>query len=646
MKKGIRIILSALLVIGMMTACGGNANNAPAATTTAKATEAATTTAKATEAATTTAKATEAAATKAPVADGMNPNINMESHEPIVFERVRPTLVLSRPTHYVPVEETWFFTFCRERYNIDFDVKIIDGSVWNEQFNLMINTGDLPDLFSGYMRFNANQMVQYFSDQGLGYDMTELIDKYAPGIKRAFEEIPEMRAAVTTPDGKILSLPLHSEPMYDSYDRFWVRQDWMKNLGMDVVKDRPGTLDEFKDFLKAFRDGDPRGDGTKVIPWGIAWDGAINGQAARPTVLHAFGYNLGATQGNTDNVLNYNTDPPEFSYFPLSDHYYEYLTYMAELWKEGLMDPDSFTQDALSLQAKGGDNMVAVVKAGGQVHAGLTGDNAMLPESVGKEPSDIRWYDYIYVPMKPMNAPHRIGKDPVYPLRPAIIPGCYVITHNSKYADVLVRLANMAFEWPSAMYLCRGTYMDSDYDTLPDHRGAFMQDEKTKRIGRYWENVEKFPDTDGWTFFENQIAGWHFIIGYSYIRNFPEYMKNSYQGEKSWYSDQVFLSNDYEYVIGLSEAKGLDISQLEFGYKYGKPIVPMAMYLSPSSLERANELITPIDTYVKATEVKIITGDLPLSTYDEMMKTIKGMGAEEYKKIYSDAYEVYRSSLK
>jgi putative aldouronate transport system substrate-binding protein len=44
-------------------------------------------------------------------------------------------------------------------------------------------------------------------------------------------------------------------------------------------------------------------------------------------------------------------------------------------------------------------------------------------------------------------------------------------------------------------------------------------------------------------------------------------------------------------------------------------------------------------TYVEQMEAKFITGVEPLSNWDKYVKTLEGMGVEEYVKVYQDAYD-------
>ena len=78
---------------------------------------------------------------------------------------------------------------------------------------------------------------------------------------------------------------------------------------------------------------------------------------------------------------------------------------------------------------------------------------------------------------------------------------------------------------------------------------------------------------------------------------------------------------------------------------YSKSIFPK-VYLQPDQLEKRNTLFTTMKDYCEMMEAKFITGAEPLSNLDKYFSQLKKMGAEEYVKIYQQAYDAYLSNLK
>ncbi len=83
--------------------------------------------------------------------------------------------------------------------NIHIDWIAIPSSGWTERKNLMLATGDLPDIFDAQL--NADDLTRYGPD-GTFIPMQDLIDKYAPNFTHLYEEMPALEALITELDGK------------------------------------------------------------------------------------------------------------------------------------------------------------------------------------------------------------------------------------------------------------------------------------------------------------------------------------------------------------------------------------------------------------------------------------------------------------
>ena len=124
----------------------------------------------------------------------------------------------------------------------------------HEAFNLMIASGSLPDIVAG------NDLRQDFVRYGLEgafLPLNRLIDQHAPHLKRFLADNPEIRKAISAPDGNIYWIPYVPD---GKFARGWfIRYDWLEKLGLAP----PQTVDELHLVLKAFRERDPNGNGQK-----------------------------------------------------------------------------------------------------------------------------------------------------------------------------------------------------------------------------------------------------------------------------------------------------------------------------------------------------------------------------------------------
>ena len=123
------------------------------------------------------------------------------------------------------------------------------GTTYNEQLNLKIAAGEMPDMF------NPNGMETQLITSGALLDLTPYLETYAPNLYNLIgEEVwASVRANDPTGEGKIWYIPQviygRNAPM--------IRKDWLDNLGLEM----PTTQSEMVEVLKAFRDQDPNGNG-------------------------------------------------------------------------------------------------------------------------------------------------------------------------------------------------------------------------------------------------------------------------------------------------------------------------------------------------------------------------------------------------
>ena len=104
-------------------------------------------------------------------------------------------------------EKMDIFRIMEEKTNVHLNFEQIPQADWSEKVTLALNANvDLPDaLYSGYS-LTSTELVTYGS-QGLLLALNDYIDQYMPNFKAKLEAHPEVRAAITAPDGNIYSLP-------------------------------------------------------------------------------------------------------------------------------------------------------------------------------------------------------------------------------------------------------------------------------------------------------------------------------------------------------------------------------------------------------------------------------------------------------
>lgn len=216
--------------------------------------------------------------------------------------------------------------------NVKINWQVISNSDWETQKSVMLASGKMPDLIIGNMAFGDSDIVNNLS---LFRPLDDYIEQHMPNLQAAMEEMPDMKKLSTFPDGKIYSLParLPSRP-YSSVQPV-INKAWLDELGLKT----PETLDELYNVLKAFKEGDPNGNGkADEIPYSDSKDIDFN-------LLAPFG--ITDIRGNHMRVKDGKLD-----YIPTSDDYKAGLTWANKLFSEGLIDKETFTQDNTMLTAK------------------------------------------------------------------------------------------------------------------------------------------------------------------------------------------------------------------------------------------------------------------------------------------------------
>jgi len=248
-----------------------------------------------------------------------------------------------------------------------------------EKLSTMFASGEMPDIIltgvsSGNRYDKATE--QALGEQGLVLSLNDYLDTVSVGYKQAFEEIDGLKEYITTPDGNIYSLPNIDGSLHVQYNmKLWINTQWLDNLGLDM----PTTTEEFYEVMKAFKEKDANGNGdpNDEIPLSTVTSGAgtqLDGFLMNPFQL-------------TSEINKLYVDNGKVTFAPAQEGYKEGLKYLNQLYAEGLLNPESFTQDK--------NNQVNVNEAGDECVIG-----AFLAQRPGyacdlsTEPYSKKWEQY------------------------------------------------------------------------------------------------------------------------------------------------------------------------------------------------------------------------------------------------------------
>ena len=217
-----------------------------------------------------------------------------------------------------------------ERTNIRINWQVVSSSDWPEQRGIMLASRRLPDIIMGHMTFGDADIMNNLE---FFHPLDDLIERYMPNYRRAMELVPTLRNISVFPDGRIYSLARNLPARPQTRNHPVINRQWLDELGLEI----PTTIDELTDVLRAFRDMGPIG-GSRRFP--LSFHGSIH-----IDLLNPFGI--------TDIHESFMTVRDGVPFFwPASPEYREALRWVRQLWVEGLIDPETFTQDFAMLTGK------------------------------------------------------------------------------------------------------------------------------------------------------------------------------------------------------------------------------------------------------------------------------------------------------
>lgn len=259
--------------------------------------------------------------------------------------------------------ETEFWKAFMEATNSDITfqhVSAANNNVKAEGFNILIASGDYPDIIE-YDWTNYPGGPQAAIDDGVIIPLNDIIDQYAPNLKKLLDEHPDIAKAISTDDGTYYAFPFLRGIDYEGnnliFSEGWVwRTDLLKKAGIDEI---PETPDELYTALVALKNiGVP-------IPLCI--------RADHVSRVLSPGFDSWDDFYVEDGVVKNGR---------IEDSRKDYLEFVNKLYKEGLLDNDYLSVDKNTQAPKVLNSQTAVTYA-----PGGSGIGTWLPAMQEKDPS-------------------------------------------------------------------------------------------------------------------------------------------------------------------------------------------------------------------------------------------------------------------
>ena len=316
----------------------------------------------------------------------------------------------------------------------------VSGDGADEKLGLILSSKDLPDMiFSGLSTIKISK----YAANGIIRPLEDLIDGgHAPYLKKIFDDNPEIRKAVTMPDGHIYALPAinsRADPVMTT--TLNINKEWCNKLGIDP--EEIDTVEDFTELMRRFVTEDPNGNGVKdekgftfepVPPYHV-WNGDADFSGA-----------WGITT-DWDPVM---VKGDGIVCAPAEEGYKEYIKWFASMYRQGLIDKEVFTHDHNQYLAKIDSGNVGAYLTNGPVTSAKVE----------------------YITIAPLEGPggRQWGSEDF-----SIDKGRGLITTTCKHPEAAMRFMDSFYEPITSLKLASGVYLKDlgtgRFEILPNESG-------------------------------------------------------------------------------------------------------------------------------------------------------------------------------
>ncbi len=260
--------------------------------------------------------------------------------------------------------DTLAVQYLEKKTNTQWDVTLYPSDVWKTKLTLMITGDELPDVI---FKADADKSeMNLRGEEGYFLDLSQYLD-IMPNLQAAFEKYPDYKAYHMTENGAIYSLANLS--VYEgqrAQPLVYINKVWLQNVGLDV----PETVEDLYAVLKAFKEQDANGNGDPNDEIPLCFETSA-GQRAQHLIQAGFGIYSTAT----DLMLGVDENGKVFLY-ETTENFKNYVSYMHQLFAEGLMDETTFIQTYSERREKIINGKVGMFSDWSGLLANTCGENA------------------------------------------------------------------------------------------------------------------------------------------------------------------------------------------------------------------------------------------------------------------------------
>ncbi|HZX05903.1 ABC transporter substrate-binding protein [Kribbella sp.] len=490
-----------------------------------------------------------------------------------------------------------FTKLVQQKFNITIKWQntTFDGGAAKEKRQISLASGDYPDLYlliPWVDQFSQVDLLK-LANQGVLVPLNQLIDQYAPNIKKALDSTPEWKAMATAPDGKIYGMPQWVDCFHCSYqDKLWMNSAWLKKLGLQ----QPKTTEDLRKVLEAFKTQDPNGNGkADEIPLS-----ASVGNNLIPYFMDAFIYDPQGAGASNASTLVLNNGKVDLQ--ANKDGWREGLRYINSLYKEGLIDKGAFTQNGDALSQQGNRAGSVVLGSATVLHPG---------QFVNTGSADGRDKQYDAVP--PLTGPK--GANYTGYTFPSVPGATFVLTSKASPEQQIQAIKLLDYIFTDQGQINGQFGMEGKAWTKPGPGDVALD----KAMKPTFKQITQKPGS------KPLNSGWGALAQYNNTAKF----RNSEVIGTDIYSQAGY------------ERKLFEATKLYAGHEDKAQIYPFwKVWIDPTLASEVATLQTNIENYVQQNALQFITGSKNLDTdWDAYVKGLDSLGLKRYLQIQQNAYD-------
>lgn len=449
---------------------------------------------------------------------------------------------------------------------ITIDWTLVDPTNYSDAVGPMLAAGtDLPDIV---LLPDKDENMTYINS-GIFVALDEYFD-YMPNYKKWLDENPTIRASLTAPDGHIYYVPGINVP-YNYQPTLMYNMKWMRDAGFEKA---PSTLDEFTEMLRYFKDNDMNGNGdaTDEIPLSVQ----------KQFLTYMFGPAFGLNFNDSALKSFYADENGGVHYAYYEDSYKDYLTYLHNMYEEGLLELEytTLTRDQIV-------ERFAQDKTGVSYDYGYQMSMTFSPQ--------LPYYDGT-AENGVCGVPPLSGPEEGFYVARVPLGNMFGVNKNAK--DLLLAIKFL------------------DYTVNNDNQEMYVWGIEGESFEYAADGSKQFTE-------KGKDSNWlqSFGINPSFVYPARQSVEATDVLVADWHADvdktlEQYMQDPWPFIYATTEESSI-ISQY----------------------------MVDIQTYVEEMMVSFISGVTPLDQFDTYISTLKSMNMDEILKIKSEQYERYQNAL-